>query len=338
MAKNSEVMVIGEGVSDPKSIFKTTDGLVETFGKDRVSDMPLAENGMTGVCIGLALNGFRPVMVHQRIDFALLAIDQLINNAAKWHYIFNGQASVPLVVRMLVGRGWGQGPQHAQSLQSLFAHIPGLSVVMPTTTHDAKGMLISAIEDNNPVIFIEHRWLYNLKGNVPQEMYRVPLDKARIIHAGRDVTIASFSYMTVEALAAAKVLANHGIHLDIIDMRSARPMDMDPVLNSVKKTGRLIVLDTGWATCGLSAEIVSRTVESAFQNLKAPPLRITLPDHSAPTANHLTNDYYPDAETIIAKVLSLLDREHQLPAEEMLQQVRRTTPNDMPNPAYVNLF
>ena len=338
MQANPDVMVIGEGVPDPKAIFNTTAGLQAKFGTDRVCDMPLAENGMTGVCIGLALRGLRPVLVHQRIDFSLLSVDQLINNAAKWHYVFNGQASVPLVVRVLIGRGWGQGPQHAQSLQALFAHIPGLKVVLPTTPFDAKGMLICAIEDNNPVLFIEHRWLHPLRGVVPQEMFRVPLDKARVVRQGIHLTVAAFSHMTIEALYAAKVLDAFGILVEVVDMRCARPMDLEPVVTSVKTTGHLMVLDTGWASCGVSAELVARVTEKAFYALKKPPLRITLPDHPAPTAWYLTDDYYPDAENIIQGALSLLDPEKTLPVVEMCQQVRRTTHRDIPNPAFTGPF
>jgi pyruvate/2-oxoglutarate/acetoin dehydrogenase E1 component len=196
MEADPRVIVIGEGVPDPKAIFATTAGLREKFGSQRVFDMPLSENGMTGICIGAALSGIRPVMVHQRIDFSLLAMDQLVNNAAKWHYMFDGLASVPLVVRVIIGRGWGQGPQHSQSLQALFAHIPGFKVVLPATPYDAKGMLISAIEDNNPVIFIEHRWLHNIRDVVPTPGYRAPLEKARVVHAGDKITVAAFSYMS----------------------------------------------------------------------------------------------------------------------------------------------
>jgi pyruvate dehydrogenase E1 component beta subunit len=158
--------------------------LRQKYGPQRVFDMPLSENGMTGICIGAALNGMRPVMVHQRIDFALLAMDQIVNNAAKWHYMFDGKGRVPLVVRVIIGRGWGQGPQHSQSLQAMFAHVPGLRVVMPATAHDAKGMLIASIEQNSPVIFVEHRWLHGIKDNVPAASYRASLDKARVVHEG----------------------------------------------------------------------------------------------------------------------------------------------------------
>ncbi|MBI1883208.1 MAG: alpha-ketoacid dehydrogenase subunit beta [Chlamydiae bacterium] len=189
LAKDPHVYIMGLGVPDPKGIFGTTLGLQEKYGSDRIMDMPTAENGITGVALGSALVGMRPILTHQRIDFAILAMEQMVNQAAKWHYMFGGRASVPLVVRLIVGRGWGQGPQHSQSLQSWFAHIPGLKVVMPVTPYDAKGLLISSIEDNNPVIFIEHRWLHNISGPVPEEMYRVPLGKAKVAREGKDVTV-----------------------------------------------------------------------------------------------------------------------------------------------------
>ncbi|MBF0587634.1 MAG: alpha-ketoacid dehydrogenase subunit beta [Magnetococcales bacterium] len=339
METDPGVVVIGEGVPDPKAIFETTRGLREKFGADRVLDMPLAENGMTGVCIGAAMCGVRPVMVHQRIDFALLAMDQLINNAAKWHYLFNGQGRVPLVVRVLVGRGWGQGPQHAQSLQALFAHIPGIKVVLPTMAGDAKGMLLEAIQDDNPVVIVEHRWLYNIRGLVPQKPKRERLDRARLIQPGKHVTVAAFSYMVVEALAAAKVLAEYGVELEVIDMRSARPLDMEPVLDSLVKTGLLMVLDIGWATCGVSAEVSTRAVEEGFEHLRKPPKRVTLPDHPVPTSHHLSVDYYPDAETIAREALVLLDK--PLPddeSEEVFLRLHRALPRDVPNPDFTGPF
>src|SRR5712691_474393 len=213
MARDPSVYVMGLGAPDPKGIFGSTNGLQSKHGAARVFDMPASENAMTGVAIGSALVGMRPVMSHQRVDFALLAIEQIVNQAAKWHYMFAGQASVPMVVRMIVGRGWGQGPQHSQSLQSWFAHVPGLKVVMPATPHDAKGLLISAIEDNNPVVFIEHRWLYNIHGPVPEGVYRVPIGRPNILRQGRHVTVAAISYMTLEAVRAAEELAKEGIEL-----------------------------------------------------------------------------------------------------------------------------
>ncbi len=175
MAVDPNVYIMGLGVPDPKGIFGTTVGLQEKYGPNRVMDMPCSENAMTGVAIGSALVGMRPIMTHQRVDFFLLALDQLVNNACKWHFMFGGQLNVPLVIRLIIGRGWGQGPQHSQTLTSFFAHLPGLKVVAPSSPYDAKGLLISAVEDNNPVVYLEHRWLHNIYGEVPSEIYRVPL-------------------------------------------------------------------------------------------------------------------------------------------------------------------
>ncbi len=298
MARDARVYIMGLGVPDPKGVFGSTVGLQEKYGPQRVMDMPCSENGMTGVAIGSALVGMRPIMTHQRIDFALLALEQLVNQAANWHYMFDGNACVPLVIRMIVGRGWGQGPQHSQSVQAWFAHVPGLKVVMPATAYDAKGLLISSIEDNNPVIFIEHRWLYNTSSIVPEEYYKVPIGPAKVITAGADVTIAACSYMTVEALRAAEQLARDGIDAEVIDLRTLKPFDADTLCCSVRKTGRLIVADNAWRTCGFAAEIVSTVAEAELDALKCPPRRLTLPDCPTPTSPALANEYYPRAAHI----------------------------------------
>jgi acetoin:2,6-dichlorophenolindophenol oxidoreductase subunit beta len=293
------VYIMGLGVTDPKGIFGTTLGLEKKFGSKRVLDMPVAENGMTGIAIGSAVVGMRPILTHQRVDFMLLSLDQIINNAAKWHYMFGGKMKVPLVIRLLVGRGWGQGPQHSQSLQALFAHIPGLKVVMPATAYDAKGLLIAAVEDNNPVIFIEHRWLYNVLGNVPKRKYSIPLGKAKIIKEGKDITIISSSYMTLEAVRAAEVLKKNGINAEVLDLRTIKPLDQDMILHSVKKTGRLIVVDGAWESFGVSAEILALVSSNLFKALKSAPRRIAFPDVPTPTSPALANYYYPRAIDII---------------------------------------
>lgn len=306
MEADARVIVIGEGVPDPKAIFGSTAGLQAKHGAQRVFDMPLSENGVTGICIGAALNGMRPVMIHQRVDFALLAMDQLVNNAAKWHYMFDGKASVPLVVRMIVGRGWGQGPQHSQSLQAMFAQVPGLKVVMPTTARDAKGMLMAAIRDENPVIFIEHRWLHHITDDVPEAAYGTPLDQARLLHSGQDVTIAAFSYMSLEALRAAQTLQAHcGIGIDLLDMRSVRPLDIYSVLSSLRRTGRLIVADTGFVTGSIGGELIAQVVERGFDLLKQAPVRIASPDHPVPTSPFMSDGYYPGPQQIAEAVLKL---------------------------------
>jgi acetoin:2,6-dichlorophenolindophenol oxidoreductase subunit beta len=340
MDLDPNVIIIGEGVPDPKAIFNTTAGLREKFGARRVFDMPLSENGLTGVCIGAALSGVRPVMIHQRIDFALLAMDQLVNNAAKWHYMFNGKASVPLVVRVIVGRGWGQGPQHSQSLQAMFSLVPGLKVVMPTTAYDAKGMLISAIEDNNPVIFIEHRWLHQIKDNVPKECYRVRLGQAKVLHEGDSVTVAAFSYMAVESLIAAKALmSSMGIAIEVLDMRSVSPLDVTSVLNSVRKTGRLIVADTAFRTGSIAGELISQVVEQAFGTLKNHPVRIASPDHPTPASHFMAEHYYPGPQMIVDAVLDILGIDKSTDKYyKLCVMLVRDGPHDTPNRGFTGPF
>src|ERR1051325_6323467 len=205
LRRDSRTIVIGLGVPDPKGIFGTTSKLVDEFGEDRVMDAPLCENALTGLVIGAALGGMRPILTHQRVDFALLSLEQIVNQAAKWYYMFDGKGgTVPIVIRMVIGRGWGQGPQHAQSLYSWFAHIPGLKVVAPASPADAKGMLIASVEDDNPVIFLEHRWLHGMKGPVPVGYHHVPLDKCRVARKGKDLTIVANSHMVIESLRAAE--------------------------------------------------------------------------------------------------------------------------------------
>ena len=299
MGEDPSVFLVGLGVPDPKGIFGTTLGLQEKYGEDRVQDMPLSENAMTGVILGMAISGMRPILSHQRIDFSLVAMEQMVNQAANWHFMFGGQVNVPLVIRMIIGRGWGQGPQHSQSLQAWFAHIPGLKVVMPTTAHDAKGLMLAAIKDNNPVIILEHRWLYAISDIVPEDSYTVPIGKARVVKEGADLTIVSSSYMTLEALKAAECLNQIGVSIEVIDLRSIKPWDVECVLGSVKKTGRLLVADTGGIEFGISAEIIATITELAFSELKVSPTRIGLPNYPCPTSPALAENYYPDFEDII---------------------------------------
>lgn len=334
IAQDPSVYLMGLGVPDPKGIFGSTLGLQEKYGAERVMDMPTSENGMTGMAIGSAMVGMRPIITHQRIDFALLSIEQIVNQAANWHYMFGGQMSVPLVIRMIIGRGWGQGPQHSQSLQAWFAHVPGLKVVMPTTPYDAKGLLIASIEDNNPVIYIEHRWLHNIKGPVPEGIYRVPLGQARIVREGRDVTIAATSYMTLETLGAAERLADDGISAEVIDIRTLRPLDGMCILESVRKTGRLIVADTGWKTVGFGAEVVARVAEEAFADLKSPPRRIALPDCPTPTTPALANSYYPRAAHIAATAREMLG----LRVDECASDLTDFVALDVPDTSFTGPF
>jgi len=335
MANDPSIYIMGLGVPDPKGIFGTTVGLRDKYGEKRVLDMPVSENGMTGIAIGSALMGMRPIMTHQRIDFMLLALDQIINNAAKWHYMFGGQKSVPLVIRLLIGQGWGQGPQHSQSLQSIFAHIPGLRVIMPFTPYDAKGLLVSSIEDDNPVIFIEHRWLHNIYGEVPEESYAVPIGQARVAREGKDITIVSSSYMTLESLKAADYLEKENIDAEIIDLRSVRPLDEKTIIDSVKKTGRLLVVDGAWRFLSISSEIISIVVEKVFSYLKAPPVKITFPDSPTPTSWALANHYYPRAINIINQAQKILGLQQK--NQEALGIID-TGPLDVPDKSFTGPF
>lgn len=337
MAADPRVIVIGEGVPDPKGTFGTTTGLFEEFGPRRVFDMPIAENGMTGICIGAALAGMRPVMVHQRMEFALLCVDQLVNNAAKWRFMFAGQVKVPLVVRMIIGRGWGQGPQHSQSLQALFAHFPGLRVAMPATGRDAKGMMMAAAAGDDPVILVEHRWLHVLVDQVPDEPYRVPLEGAAVRRPGRDVTLVGASFMVVECLLAAEALAEQGIEAEVIDLRMARPLDADTVIASVRKTGALAVAETGWLQYGLGSEVVSRVSEAAWGSLRHAPIRIGLPDLPCPTSPDLSRHYYPDAETLALAVVRQLGRS-DVDTDALSRRLKRAEPLDVPQKDFTGPF
>jgi pyruvate dehydrogenase E1 component beta subunit len=302
------VFVCGLGVPDPKGVFGSTIGLEEEFGPKRVFDTPACENATVGMMIGASFQGMRPIMVNQRLDFTLLALDQIINHAAKWKWMFGGVQRVPIVIRVIVGRGWGQGAQHSQTMHALFAHIPGLKVVAPVSPKDVKGLLISSIEDDDPVIFIEHRRLYDEEGDVPQGIYRVPIGKANVVQEGVDITLVALSHMVVETEKAGIALKEKGISAEIIDMRSLRPLDMDTILNSVKKTGRLVVIDDDWKLCGIAGEIIAALVENDHKMFKAPPIRLTWPDMPTPTSVVLESAHYTTAKDIYEASCICLDR------------------------------
>lgn len=309
MEMDDSVICYGLGTPDPKGVFGTTVGLQERFGGERVFDMPASENAMTGVAIGASLNGIRPVVTHQRVDFFLLAMDQLVNNAAKWHYMFGGRQSVPITIRLIIGRGWGQGPTHSQNLQAWFAHVPGLKVVVPTTPSDAKGLLLASIFDENPVVFIEHRWLHYAEGEVLVGDCRTPLGRASIVREGSDVSLVGTSIMTVEAIRASDHLREAGISCDVVDLRSVSPLDWDTVLNSVRKTGRLLALDGGWSTGSVAGEILARVATGMGSDLRCNPRRLGLPDVPTPTSRALTKDFYPHAGDIVRAVGDMLGQE-----------------------------
>lgn len=305
MEIDCKMFVYGLGINDPKAIFGTTKGLLEKFGHKRVFDTPTSENAVTGVAIGAAIGGVRSVGTHQRLDFFLLAMDQLVNSAAKWNYTY--RTPIPIVIRLIIGRGWGQGPTHSQNLQSWFSHIPGLKVLVPTNPYDAKGLLLSAIFDPNPVIFLEHRWMHNSMGDVPYGDYRIPIGIANKIKEGSDITIISMSYMTIEARRAVEYLDLNGVSCELIDMRSLSPIDWQTLFTSVNKTGRVLVLDTGHSTGSLAGEIIARITMECFSKLKIKPERMAMHDVPEPSSFGLTKDFYIGAGDIVSSVCRILD-------------------------------
>ena len=309
MKDDENVLICGLGVPDVKGVFGSTMGLVEEFGVKRVFDTPVSENGTLGMLVGASFHGLRPIMVNQRVDFVLLALDQLINHASKWKKMFGGVQKAPVTIRLIVGRGWGQGPQHSQSMQGLFSYIPGIKVLAPATPSDAKGLLISAIEDDDPVVFIEHRRLYDQEEDVPDGIIRVPIGKANVVCEGTDVTIVTSSQMVVESKKAVDALVEKGVSPELIDLRTLRPLDKETVIKSVKKTGRLLVVDGDWADCSVSSEVIASVAENDVGCLKASPVRLTWPDMPCPTSEQLEPFFYPSAQEIYETCIKLLNKE-----------------------------
>lgn len=305
LSSDPRVFVFGQGLWSPWYVGNSMKDIDKEFGRDRVLDSPVSENATTGAAIGAALAGMRPIVVHPRMDFMLLAVDPIVNQAANWSYMFAGQVSVPVVIRPIINRGGEQAAQHSQAFQALFAHIPGLKVVMPSTPYDAKGLLIAAVNDGNPVMYIDDRWLYSEVGEVPIEPYSVPIGKGVVRRAGRDVTIVAISYMAPQALKAAQALSERGIDCEVLDPRSLKPWDREVVFESVRKTGRLVIAEAAWRTCGFAGEVAAAVAESCFRSLREPILRVTLPDAPAPMSAPLEEAYYPSAREIVETVQSL---------------------------------
>ena len=335
MKKNKNVLLLGLGVDDPKGIFETTKGINKIFKKGRVFDFPTSENAMTGIAIGSSLIGMRPVITHQRVEFSLLAMEQIINQAAKWFFMHAGQKSVPLVIRLIIGRGWGQGPQHSQSLESIFAHIPGLKIVCPSTPFSAKGLLISSIADNNPVIFFEHRWLHLMKEDVPKNYYKLPIGKAKVLRKGRDITIISSSYMVVECLRSSKILKEYSINVEIVDLQSLRPLDINTIMRSVKKTKKVLVVDNGMMNFGISAEIMAKIYENlkTAEQKKIILKRIGLLDAPIPSSRELAKYSYPNYLTICKTVGKLLNKNLK-----NINKFDNKMPSDQPNNKFMGPF
>jgi len=303
MARDERVIMLGEDIAEYGGAFKITAGFAERFGKERVRNTPIAEGGFTGVAIGAALTGLRPVVEMMFMDFITLALDQLINHAAKFRYQYGEQARVPLVVRCPAGAGRSYGPTHSQSLERHLVATPGLVVVAPSTAHDAKGLLKSAIRCDDPVIFIESKVLYGRRGDVPEGDYTVPLGEAQVVRGGEDCTIVAYSRMTEESLRAAEALAAKSVSCEVIDLRTLAPMDTETVAESVRKTGRVVVTEEGPLTGGIGAEVVARVVESCFDYLQAPPQRVAASDTPVPASRVLEEAAIPSARQIAEAVV-----------------------------------
>ena len=294
------VFVYGIGADGAAGIFGTTAGLVDTFGPKRVFDTPIAEAGLTALAAGAASNGLRPVLVHQRLDFMLYSVDQVVNWIAPWRFMSGGRAKMPVTIRAIIGKGWGQGPQHTKSLHAWFAHVPGLQVVMPGSPADAKGLLLSSIMSDDPTLFIEGRSLFSMQEEVPDAPYFIRLGEALVRRSGHDVTVVTMGSMVPLSLQAADTLAKSTISAEVLDLRSLMPLDVEAIIASVRKTGRLVVAEPGWRMYGAGAEIVATVAEALGKDIRSRPRRVTWPQSAVPTGSKLEEQFYPTSEDIVA--------------------------------------
>jgi pyruvate/2-oxoglutarate/acetoin dehydrogenase E1 component len=309
MERDPMVCLLGEDIGKYGGPFKITEGLYERFGGKRVRDAPISEAGFCGIAVGASMTGLRPVVEVLYVDFVTLAMDQIVNQAAKARYMFGGKAHVPLVIRAQGGGGRGNAAQHSQSLEMWFVHMPGLVVIQPSVPYDAKGLLKSAIRDDNPVIFLEHKLLYNTTGPVPDEEYLVPIGLADIKRAGDDVTIVATSRMVLFALNAAEALAQQGIEAEVIDPRTLKPLDIETIIHSVQKTGRLVVVNEGHLTGGFTAEVAARVQREAFDWLDAPIIQVATEDVPIPYSGPLELEAIPSEGDIVDATLQVVLRE-----------------------------
>jgi pyruvate dehydrogenase E1 component beta subunit len=302
MTLSKEVIVLGQLVDTKSGIFGTTTGLVDKYGPDRVQDFPVSENLMTATAMGASLIGLRPILCHQRLDFMIYSLDAILNWMSLWRFKSNMKSSMPVTIRTIVGKGWGQGPQHSKNMQTWFAHIPGLRVAVPSTAYDIKGLLLDSILGETPTIFVEGRGLYSMTDDVPQEAYRVRFGEAVIRRKGNDITLVAIGSMVPLALKAATILQAEGIDVEVIDPRTIAPLDRKTICDSAFKTGRLVVADPTWNSFGTAAEIIACVAENLGTKLKAKPVRVTLPNSHTPMSMKLEPKYYPD-EINIAEAL-----------------------------------
>ncbi len=302
MAVDNTVVLLGEDIGQFGGVFQVTAGLMEKYGKDRVVDVPIAEAGFVGAGVGAALTGMRPVVEIMFMDFTTVCMDMIVNQMAKMHYMFGGRGKVPMVLRTNIGAGRGTAAQHSQSLQSWFMQVPGLYIAAPATPYDAKGLLVESIKNDNPVIFVEHKKLYITKGDVPEEEYTIPFGKAVVRREGADITIVATFAMVQRSLDAAEKAAEKGISVEVIDPRTLVPLDKETILESVKKTGRLLVADEGHKSCGVAAEIAAIASEEVIEYLKAPIARVCSPDTPVPFSPPLEQAFIPDVKDLLPAI------------------------------------
>ena len=310
LTRDPNCFVIGQGVNNPWFVGCTTKDLMKEFGPERVMDSPISEAAVTGACIGAAMAGAHPIVFHPRMDFMYLTLDQVVNHCASWNYMFSGKVNVPIVIRGIVNRGGEQGAQHSQSPFGIYANIPGLKVVAPATARDAKGLLLAAVNDPNPVIYIDDRWLYEAEDEVPDDYYETPIGKANVLAEGRDVSIIAASYMVKEALKAAGELQKEGISCEVVDLRTLKPLDAETLGCSVKKTGRAVVSIAEWGYASVAASVVREIYDRAFSALKAPIEMVTLPDCPAPASKTLEDAYYINSDDIKDAVKKVMTADH----------------------------
>ncbi len=306
MLKDKAVFLIGEDIGRYGGAFGVTKGLLDKFGKDRIIDTPISELSIMGVAVGASMLGFKPIVEIMFMDFITLAMDQIVNHLAKYNFIYGGQVKLSLVIRTPTGAGKSYGATHSQSLESWFLHVPGLKVVAPNNPHDAAGLLRSCIKENSPVLFIEHKLLYNKQGAINTRYFEIPIGKANVIAEGKDVTLISYSYMLDVARKAAEALVKYGIECEIVDLRTISPLDIDCILKSVKKTGRVVILEEGTISGGVGAEIAAQIQDRGFAYLNAPIKRVAAPDIPVPFAKGLEDIYLPDSIKVINSVLEIM--------------------------------
>jgi acetoin:2,6-dichlorophenolindophenol oxidoreductase subunit beta len=303
------VFVYGIGADGVAGVFGTTAGLVDKFGPKRVFDTPIAEAGLTALAAGAASSGLRPVLVHQRLDFMLYSVDQVVNWMAPWRFMSGGRAKMPVTIRAIIGKGWGQGPQHTKSLHAWFAHVPGLQVVMPGSPADAKGLLLSSIMSDDPTLFIEGRSLFSMQEDVPDAPYFIRLGEALVRRSGKDVTLVTMGSMVPLCLQAADILATSTISAEVVDIRCLMPLDVEAIIASVKKTGRLVVAEPGWRMYGAAAEIIATAAETLGKDMRSRPRRVNWPQSAVPTGSKLEDQFYPTSDDIVAACRASINEE-----------------------------